>query len=95
MAIFDMLVVLPPIMAVLLALVGGLGLMGTLVALPMSKLLSAGVRLSLLQMPLACTYALYGVATWLVAVVALAAVARLAPARSATRLTVRELLAYE
>ncbi len=44
-------------------------------------------------MPMALTP--WGFAIWLVVVLALSAVASMVPARSAARLTIREVLAYE
>jgi len=128
------------IMAVLLALVGGLGLMGTmsinvlertreigvlraigapnrgvaqvfireglaigvlswlfgsLLALPLSKLLSDAVGIPLSGAPLTFSFSMAGVWLWLGVVVALSALASFLPARNASRLTVREVLAYE
>jgi putative ABC transport system permease protein len=70
-------------------------LLGTLVAIPMSGLLSAAVGMSFLQAPLNYTFSVDGVMIWLVAVVILSGVASFLPARNASRLTVREVLAYE
>lgn len=137
---FNILVSLLAIMAVLLAVVGGLGLMGTmsinvlersreigimraigasnraitqlvmvegvligviswllssLLALPLSKLLSDAVGISFLQAPLVYTFSLSGVLLWLSVVVLLSALASVLPAWNATRLTVRDVLAYE
>ena len=128
------------IMAVLLAVVGGLGLMGTmsinvlertreigvlraigasngavlriviaegvligvlswaigaLLALPLSLLLSNAVGVAFLQMPLDFVFSLSGLAIWLGIVVLLAALASFLPAWSASRVTVRDVLAYE
>jgi putative ABC transport system permease protein len=137
---FDYIIVLLLIMAVLLAFVGGLGLMGTmsmnviertreigvmraigasdgavlriviaegmligalswclggLVALPISKLLSDAVGLVFIQAPFSYTFSMAGLAIWLGVVLMLAALASLLPAWSASRLTVRDVLAYE
>lgn len=137
---FDIIVVFLMVMAVLLAVVGGLGLMGTmslnvlertreigvmravgasdgavrqifivegiligliswavgaLVALPLSRLLSDQVGLAFLQAPLSFTFSLIGTAIWLALVVALAALSSILPARSASRMSVRDVLAYE
>jgi putative ABC transport system permease protein len=70
-------------------------LLGTLVAIPMSGLLSTAVGMSFLQAPLSYTFSVDGVLIWLVAVVVLSGVASFLPARNASRLTVREVLAYE
>jgi putative ABC transport system permease protein len=137
---FSIIVALLMVMAALLALVGGLGLMGTMsinvlertreigvlraigapnrgvarvfivegvaigaiswvlgavMALPLGKLLSDAVGLPLMGAPLSFTYSTLGVWVWLAAVVLLSALASALPARNASRLTVREVLAYE
>ncbi|MCS6774700.1 MAG: FtsX-like permease family protein [Anaerolineae bacterium] len=137
---FDLLVTFLIIMAVLLAIVGGLGLAGTmsinvlertreigvmraigasdgaiqrivigegivigviswfigaLLALPISVLLCDAVGQAFLRRPLDFTFSLFGVGLWLGAMLLVAAVSSLAPALRASRLTVREVLAYE
>jgi putative ABC transport system permease protein len=137
---FSPIIILLFVMAVLLAVVGGLGLMGTMslnvlertreigvmravgasdgavrkvfmvegifigvlswllgtgLALPLSKLLSDAVGLAFVKSPLSYTFSVGGVLIWLVVVVILSALASFLPARSASRLTVREVLAYE
>ena len=137
---FDILVVLLLVMAALLAVVGGLGLMGTmslnvlertreigvmraigasngavrqifivegamigvlswlagsLLAVPASKVLSDQVGLAFVQTPLSYVFSFSGVGLWLAIVVVLATVASILPARSASRLTIRDVLAYE
>ncbi|MDM8527037.1 FtsX-like permease family protein [Anaerolineales bacterium HSG24] len=127
-------------MAVLLAVVGGLGLMGTmsinvlertrevgviraigasdiavlqivliegvligiiswvisiLIALPISKVISDLIGRQFLGAELAFTFSITGVLLWLVMVIVLASIASFLPAWSASRLTVREVLAYE
>lgn len=139
-AIFDSIVALLLLMAILLALVGGLGLMGTmsinvlertreigvlraigapnrgvaqvfiregmaigflswllgsLLAIPMSRMLNAAAGQAMMGMPLSYSYSVQGMWGWLVAVLLLSALASYIPARNATRLTVREVLAYE
>ncbi len=139
-AIFNIVINLLAVMAVLLALVGGLGLMGMMsisvlertreigvmraiggsdgavrrvfivegviigliswllgvvIALPLSQLLSRAVGLALLQTPLVYTFSLEGMLLWLALVVLLSALASFLPAWNASRLTVREVLAYE
>jgi putative ABC transport system permease protein len=128
------------IMAVLLAVVGGLGLMGTmsinvlertreigvmraigatdgavqqivivegvligliswaigaLLALPMSKLINGAVGQVFEAPGLSYTFPASGVLLWLGIVVSLAALASFLPAWSASRVTVRDVLAYE
>jgi putative ABC transport system permease protein len=136
----DILIYLLLVMAILIAFVGGLGLMGTmsmnvlertreigvmrsigavdgailqlvlvegmligviswvlggLVSVPITHGLNNLVGVSLLLVPLDYVVAPEGLGIWLVVVVALSALASLLPARSAVRLTVRDVLAYE
>lgn len=138
--IFDVMVSLLLVMAILLALVGGLGLMGTMsinvlertreigvlraigapnrsvamvfilegvgigvlswimgaaLAIPMSQALNAAVGSATLGQPLTYSYSLQGMWLWLAVVIVLSALASFIPARNASRLTVREVLAYE
>ena len=137
---FDSIVSLLFIMAILLAMVGGLGLMGTmsinvlertreigvlraigapnrgvaqvfilegitiglmswlmgaLLAIPMSQGLNAAVGQAMMGVPLTWSYSMPGLWIWLVVVLFLSALASFIPARNASRLTVREVLAYE
>ncbi|MHB1133700.1 MAG: ABC transporter permease [Chloroflexota bacterium] len=137
---FDIIVVFLLIMAVLMAVVGGLGLMGTMslnvlertreigvlraigasdgavrqifiaegiligllswgvgafVALPISQTLSYSVGVAFVNAPLTYAYSFGGLLIWLVTVVVLASLASILPARNASRLSVREVLAYE
>jgi putative ABC transport system permease protein len=139
-AIFEVIVVLLLIMSFLLAVIGGLGLMGTMsinvlertreigvmraigasnrsvrrifiiegiiigvlswlagavLAFPFSKLLSDIVGEQFLSAPLAYTFSVTGAIIWLVVVIVLATVASFLPAWNASRITVREVLAYE
>ncbi len=68
---------------------------GSLLALPTSRLMSQQVGLALLGFPLNYDFALGGMFLWLGIIVFLATVASLGPARNASRLTIREVLAYE
>jgi putative ABC transport system permease protein len=77
-------------------LIGGLsGLLGALIALPVSQLLSQLVGTAFLQAPLSYRFSLLGVGLWLGLVMVLAAIASVLPAWRAAQLTVREVLAYE
>lgn len=138
--VFDAFVSLLFVMAILLALVGGLGLMGTmsinvlertreigvlraigapnrgvaqvfilegvaiglmswlfgsLLAIPMSQGLNDAVGTAMMGTPLTYTYSIFALWLWLVVVTLLSALASFIPARNASRLTVREVLAYE
>lgn len=137
---FNILVAFLLVMVLLLASVGGLGLMGTMsinvlertreigvlraigasngavqrivvtegviigalswvlamiVAVPLAKLISNAVGMAFFQTPLTFSFSVGGAIIWLVLVTIVAAVASLLPAYQATRLTVREVLAYE
>jgi putative ABC transport system permease protein len=137
---FNILIAFLLIMAALLALVGGLGLMGTMsinvlertreigvmraigasdrairqivivegvvigllswlvgavLALPLSKVFSDAVGMAFMRRTLNYEFSLGGVALWLIVVTVVAAVSSFLPAWRASRLTVREVLAYE
>lgn len=68
---------------------------GSVLALPVSRVLSDQVGLAMLGFPLNYTFAVGGTFMWLVLLIGLAAAASLGPARNASRLTIREVLAYE
>ena len=70
-------------------------LAGTLIALPLSKLISDMVGQLLFSTPLDYAFSTSGTFLWLIMVMVLGAVASLLPALRAARLTVREVLAYE
>ncbi len=137
---FALIVVFMAIMAVLLAIVGGLGLMGTmsinvlersreigvmraigaanrsvlqifmveglligvlswmlggLLSLPISKLLSDVVGIAFMRAPLSFSFSSGGALFWLGLVMVLAALASFLPSWRAMKLSVREVLAYE
>lgn len=137
---FNVIIIILSVMALLLAVVGGLGLMGTmsinvlerrreigvmraigagnsavlsiviveglligacswllgvLLALPLSKALSDAVGAGFIQAALSYRFSTSGAILWLAVILVIAAVASLLPARSASRITVREVLAYE
>ena len=138
--LFDVLVVFLSSMALLLGVVGGLGLAGTMsinvversreigviravgasdgavlrlflaegvliglmswgigaiLSVPISRTLSDALGMVFLDRPLSYAVSLEGVILWLAIVLVLAAVASLLPAWRASRLAVREVLAYE
>jgi putative ABC transport system permease protein len=68
---------------------------GAILAYPVSKLLSDAVGRQFLSTPLDYTFSISGVLIWLVVVILLSALASFLPAWNASRLTVREVLAYE
>ncbi len=137
---FNILITILSVMAVLLAVVGGLGLMGTmcinvlerrreigvmraigasngsimrivllegmvigilswvigaLVALPLSQVMSAAVGEGFINSELSYQFSNAGALIWLAVLLIISALASYVPARSASRLTVREVLAYE
>jgi putative ABC transport system permease protein len=68
---------------------------GTLVAFPISSLMSNAINLALFGAAAGFTFTPLGVLLWLAVVLVLSVLASLGPARNATRLTIREVLAYE
>jgi putative ABC transport system permease protein len=127
-------------MAVMIAIVGGLGLMGTMsinvlertreigvmraigasngdiqaivivegmaigliswaisipLAIPITGLLCFGVGMAILTAPMPAVYGTTGIIAWLIFTLVLATIASSLPARRASRLTVRDTLAYE
>jgi putative ABC transport system permease protein len=127
-------------MAVMIAIVGGLGLMGTmsinvlertreigvmraigasngdiqgivivegmvigliswaisiLIAVPITGILCFGVGMAILTAPMPAVYGVTGIIAWLIFTLVLATIASALPARRASRLTVRDTLAYE
>jgi putative ABC transport system permease protein len=70
-------------------------LIGSLVALPVSRLMNEGVGVAFKVPGLSFTFSMQGVLLWLGIVVALAALASFLPAWNATRVTVRDVLSYE
>ncbi|MEZ4860410.1 MAG: FtsX-like permease family protein [Caldilineaceae bacterium] len=137
---FNVIIVILTVMALLLAIVGGLGLMGVMsinvlerrrevgvmraigaanqailrivivegiligviswglgvmLALPLGKALSDAVGAGFIQAALSYRFSTGGATGWLVIMLLIAAVASILPARSAARITVREVLAYE
>jgi putative ABC transport system permease protein len=70
-------------------------LIGGVVAFPVSKFLSDVVGQQFLSTPLDYTFSIGGLVIWLIVVIILSAVASFLPAWNASRVTVREVLAYE
>lgn len=70
-------------------------IIGAGMAWPVGLVLSNAIGLAMFQSPLAYVFSANGVFTWLLIVAILAGVASLIPARNASRVTVREALAYE
>jgi len=136
----DVLVYFMLVMAILTAIVGGLGLMGTMsintlertreigvmraigasnmdiqmivlvegltigliswaaslvISIPITSVLTYGVGVAIFKAPLDFTFGIDGILTWLIGTLIIAALASALPARRASRLTVRDTLAYE
>jgi len=70
-------------------------LLGSLLAFPISKLMSDTVSQALFDAPSDFGFTLNGFLIWLGVVLVLSVMASFLPARTATRLTIREVLAYE
>jgi putative ABC transport system permease protein len=66
-----------------------------ILALPLNRLLSDAVGIAFIQQPLSFAFSVGGLLVWLVVVIVLGALASFLPARKASRLTIREVLAYE
>jgi putative ABC transport system permease protein len=70
-------------------------LLGLLAGIPLGSLLGREIGMALMHTPLSSASALPGAAFWLILVLVLAAASSFLPARNASRLTVRDVLAYE
>jgi putative ABC transport system permease protein len=70
-------------------------LIGAALAYPMGQILSNIVGVSLLESPLSYRFSVNGMIGWLVAVLVIASLASFLPAWNASRLSVRQILAYE
>jgi len=77
-------------------LIGSLSwILASLAAFPISALMSDAISLSLFGSPTNFGFTPTGFIIWMVAVLVLSVLASVLPARNATRLTIREVLAYE
>ena len=70
-------------------------LIGAALAMPLGQLMSDGIGYAMFQIPLNYAFSPNGIGMWLVIVLVLSALASILPARNASRLTVRETLAYQ
>jgi putative ABC transport system permease protein len=70
-------------------------LLGAVLAVPVSKLFNDGVGIVFLSVPLTSVFSWDGFLVWLGGAMILSALASLLPAHSASRVTIREVLAYE
>jgi putative ABC transport system permease protein len=77
-------------------IIGGISwLLGSLLSLPFTYLLSYIISLAIFGSPITVNFTAAGFIIWLLVVLALSALASILPARNAARLTIREVLAYE
>lgn len=77
-------------------IIGGISyLLGALLAFPISKIMSDGINIAVFDAPTAFGFTPIGFLIWLLVVVVLSFAASVIPARNASRLTIREVLAYE
>ena len=70
-------------------------LLGVLLSFPITLLLSNVISMAIFNTPAQLTLSAQGFLIWLGVVVALSTLSSVLPARSASRLTIREVLAYE
>ena len=70
-------------------------ILAVIFSFPITYLLSTIISLAIFQTPIALAFNWLGFVIWLGLVLLLAVIASLLPARNATRLTIREVLAYE
>lgn len=70
-------------------------MIGCVLSYPLSIVLSNAVGNGFLKSPLIISYTVAGPIYWLITIVIISTLASLAPARNATKLAVREILAYE
>jgi putative ABC transport system permease protein len=66
-----------------------------LFAIPITSILCFGVGMAILTAPMPAVYGVTGIIAWLIFTIVLATIASALPARRASRLTVRDTLAYE
>ena len=71
------------------------GVLGVFVSLPVTWLLREAISSSLIMSPLPTAFSWPGVGLWVVVALLIGAVSSTQPARVASRLTIRDTLAYE
>jgi putative ABC transport system permease protein len=69
--------------------------LGSVVSIPMGMVMGNAVGLSFIKVPLEFHFAPFGLVLWLAMAIVLAVVASWVPARNASRLSVRDAIAYE
>jgi putative ABC transport system permease protein len=70
-------------------------LMSIILSIPITNVLCYGVGVAIMTSPMPAVYGLSGIIAWLVFTLVLATISSAIPARRASRLTVRDTLAYE
>lgn len=70
-------------------------LFGTLLSIPLGSVLNNALGITLIGVPLSNAFSYNGVCLWFVLAIGISALASYFPAQSASKLTVREVLAYE
>ncbi|PKN89712.1 MAG: hypothetical protein CVU45_06255 [Chloroflexi bacterium HGW-Chloroflexi-7] len=76
--------------------IGGISwLLGAILSIPITYLLSDIVSLAVFESPIKVVFTATGFLIWFLVVLILSALASLLPARNAASLTIREVLAYE
>lgn len=70
-------------------------LLSLMIAIPITIILTNGVGVAIFQAPIPVVYGLAGPMAWLAGTIVLGLLASLTPAHRATRLTIRDTLAYE
>ncbi|MBK9926246.1 MAG: FtsX-like permease family protein [Anaerolineales bacterium] len=70
-------------------------IMSIFLSIPITNVLCYGVGVSIMTSPMPAVYGVSGIIAWLVFMLILAAISSAIPARRASRLTVRDTLAYE
>lgn len=70
-------------------------LVGTVLAIPLGWIMASAVGISFIKVPLDFFFAPIGVVLWLIMAIVLAVVASWLPARKASRVSVRDAIAYE
>jgi putative ABC transport system permease protein len=69
--------------------------LGTLVGLPITYFFDVVIGYAFVRAPMPFVFSVWGCVVWLIFVVIIAAIASALPAWNASRLTVRDVLAYE
>jgi putative ABC transport system permease protein len=70
-------------------------ILGAVLSIPFTLLLDYGVGISIFQSPLDAVYSWSGSFAWLIGVLLLATISSIAPASHASKIPIRETLAYE